>query len=247
MKKIQVKPYEKLPLIYDHLMNHVNYDLWTRYINRISRKLVDKNSSVLELAGGNGKFSDKFKKYYPNIVVTDKSFQMLSSRKSNSPKICCEMVSLPFKKKFDLIYSTFDSVNYLINKKYLLKLFVEIKNILTANGIFTFDVSLEKNSKLFIANHEKRGKNNNVVYDHISIYNRYNKIHRNIFEIRMKDGTVYKEIHRQRIYSFPVYFELLDKAGLLVLDCLEAFTFQKANEGSKRVQFLVKRKSDALI
>ena len=247
MRKIRAKPYEKLALVYDHLMDHVNYNLWTKYVYSLSRRYVVKNSPVLELAAGNGKFSDLFKNYYPNMVVTDKSLQMLSSKKNDMPKVCCEMINLPFKKKFDLIFSTFDSVNYILNKKYLLKLFIEIGKALTGNGIFTFDVSLEKNSELYVSNHEKRGRINNIVYEHTSIYNHRNKIHRNIFEIKMDDGTIYKEIHKQKIYPFPVYFELLQKAGLLVKECFEAFTFKDGNENSKRIQFVVKRKSNAFI
>src|SRR4030067_1225235 len=135
MKKIKTKPYKKLALVYDHLMNHVNYDLWTKYVHKICKDLVYKDANVLELAGGNGKFSNIFQKYYSNILVTDKSIEMLLSKQSGFSKVCCEMISLPFKKKFDLIYSTFDSVNYLIKEKDLLKLFIEVKKILNDDGI----------------------------------------------------------------------------------------------------------------
>jgi SAM-dependent methyltransferase len=247
MKKTKAKPYDKLALVYDHLMDHVNYNVWTRYVYRISRNYVNKNSAVLELAGGNGKFSKIFKSYFRNILVTDKSLAMLSSKKNDLPEVCCEMVNLPFKKKFDLIYSTFDSVNYLLNKKDLLKLFHEIKNILSDTGIFTFDISLERNSELFVENHEKSGKAGKIEYEHISTYNRRSKIHLNIFEIHLEDGTVYKEVHRQKIYSFQDYFELLSKAGLIVIECYEAFTFNEADQNSKRVQFIVRKNSNAVI
>jgi len=247
MKKIKVKPYEKLAFVYDHLMNHVNYDLWTKYIYKISKDLVSKDANVLELACGNGKFSNIFIKYYPNILVTDKSIEMLLCKQSTFPKVCCEMINLPFKKKFDLIYSTFDSVNYLTKEKDLYKLFTEIRKVLSDDGIFSFDVSLERNSELYVANHQKIGKDNNIVYDHISLYNKHSKIHRNIFELKMTDGSIYKEVHKQKIYPFPVYFNLLNQAGLFVLNCYEAFSFRKAKENSKRVQFIVKRNSNALI
>ena len=247
MRKIKSKPYEKLAVVYDHLMNHVNYDLWTKYIYMICKDFIKKKSSVLEIACGNGKFSKRFKKYFHDIIVTDISLEMLLMNQDNSPKVCCEMINLPFKKKFDLIYSTFDSINYLTKERDLLKLFIEIKNTLKPNGVFSFDVSLEKNSELYVANHEKNGKYKNVNYGHISIFNKKSRIHRNIFEIKMEDGTIYKEIHKQKIYSFPVYFKLLNKAGLFVVKCYEAFSFKKAKENSKRVQFIVKRIPNALV
>ena len=37
------------------------------------------------------------------------------------------MISLPFKKKFDFVYATFDSINYLLTQKELQFLFKEIE------------------------------------------------------------------------------------------------------------------------
>jgi ubiquinone/menaquinone biosynthesis C-methylase UbiE len=247
MKTIKAKPYEKLALIYDHLMDHVNYDLWAKYIHQIGKEFVDKNANVLELAGGNGKVSSLLKKYYTSIVISDLSIEMLTSKKNSIPKVCCEMTSLPFKSKFDFIYSTFDSINYLTRKKEIIKLFNEINCILTKNGIFTFDVCLEQNSLSYSAVPLRRAKTKNIVYDHLSIYNKRTKYHSNIFEIKLNDGTTFREIHKQKIYPFELYFELLEKTDLYAMDCFEAFSFKKAKPKSKRIQFIVKKIPDAII
>ena len=243
---MRVKPYEKLAFVYDHLMSHVNYELWADYVYNISKPYINQKSSILELAGGNGKFSDIFIKFYQNIIISDISFEMLSSGINNLSKVCCEMQSLPFKTKFDFIYSTFDSINYLISKKDLLKLFIEVQNILSKDGIFTFDVSLEKNSLRHAGDSPRTSRSNNIRYKHLSLYNKNSRIHKNIFEIKF-NGTTYKEVHKQKIYPFELYFDLLEKANLFVINCYEAFSFEQAKSSSQRAQFVVRKINNVVV
>lgn len=242
---MQTRTYNKLAEIYDYVMKNVRYDLWSEYIYSISQNHIFsiKKPQVLELAGGNCNFADYFSRYYPNLIVTDLSLQMLLNSKNKKIKrICCDMTCLPFKKKFELIYSTFDSVNYLTNKKSLLNLFIEVKKILSDDGIFTFDVSLENNSFKHIKNPVREGTYKGINYLHKSIYNRKSKIHKNIFEIKYGSGEKFKEIHKQKIYPFEIYFQIIEKAGLYVAECFNTFTFDNANADSERVQFVIKNK-----
>ena len=239
---LKSKPYEKLVPIYDHVMSHVNYELWVQYIQSIAKKYINKNSRVLELAAGNCKFAKAFTKYFPNLITTDFSLDMLkSSRETCFPKVCCEMTKIPFKSEFDLIYSTFDSINYLTSKKKLLSLFREIKRILSLKGIFTFDVSLERNSLLHSKELRELKNYKGIKYLQLSEYNPKNRIHKNIFQIQFEDNSRYLEVHREKIYKYESYFELLKKAGLYVEKCLETFTLKQGKANSKRVQFIVRR------
>jgi len=150
------------------------------------------------------------------------------------------MTSLPFYNKFDLIYSTFDSVNYILSKRKLLTLFLEVKKVLSATGIFTFDVSLEKNSLDFEGSYTVEGKINEFSFTRKSKYNSSSRIHKNIFIITDEFGNVKKEIHTQKIYKFETYFDIIAKAGMYVVECLDAFTFNNGNQNSERAQFIIK-------
>ena len=246
MSYIKVKPYEKLAFVYDSLMNHVNYKSWADYIYEVTKQYISNEPNILELAGGNARFSNIFQKYYSNIFVTDRSFAMLSYEKNKLPRVCCEMSYIPFKNKFDLVYSTFDSINYLTSKKKIVKTFVEVNRILSNNGVFTFDVSLERNSLKYAPAPKGTNKGKNIHYNHLSLYNRSTRIHKNIFEIKLGDD-IYKEVHRQKIYPFEIYFDLLEKAKLFVVACYESFTFKKAKPSSRRVQFITKKIENAVI
>ena len=236
------EPYEYVSLIYDELMKDVDYEDWARYINKIASKFVKKiKLKTLELSSGNCKLASILSRTYPDIIASDLSHFMLKQNRINTlRKICCDMTSLPFKNKYDLIISTFDSVNYLLSKRKLLTLFTEVKNILDPSGIFTFDVSLENNSREFLESYISEGETNGFEFKRKSKYYRNTRIHKNIFDFIDDNGRALREVHKQKIYKFETYFDIISKAGLYVVDCYETFSFKNGNSDSDRIQFILK-------
>lgn len=240
--KGKVIAYENVSFIYEELMKDVNYPEWAKYIQNISSEFVRKNSKVLELGAGNCKIANLLSKKFSEIIATDISLSMLKSDTKNVVnKVCCDMVALPFNIKFDLIFSTFDSVNYLMSKKRLLALFKQVDYLLKDDGIFTFDVSLEKNSLEFLQDHAIEGSAGNYSFKRVSKFYKSRKVHRNIFYITDADNNVVKEVHEQKIFDFETYFDLIFQAGLYVVDCFETFTFKIGNANSDRIQFILKK------
>ncbi len=240
MNSPSAKIYNKVADIYPYLMRTIRYDRWAKYLYEIVKTSVEKNDIILELGAGNGKLAGYFKEYYPNIIISDLSFNMLSQdRISDLYKICCDMTRTPFKSEFDLVYSAFDSVNYITSLKKLLSFFREIRRLLNPKGIFTFDVSLERNSLKHIKEPFRRGKYNGISFEQTSRYNPKSRIHKNIFSMEINNEK-YCEKHKQKIYPFEVYFQLIEKAGLYVSECFEAFTLRNGNAGCERVQFVVR-------
>lgn len=224
-------------------MRFVSYKWWARYIFFISKKHLNKNPKVLEIAGGNCSLAKYLRKQFYLYIVSDISFSMLNSSKVDVARVCCNMIKLPFKEKFDLIISSFDSVNYLTSKKQLKALFDEVKNILSDDGIFTFDASLEKNSykhQKYADNH--KGKIDGYLFNRKSVYLPASKIHKNIFWITDANGNNLIETHRQKIFPFQTYFDLCEKSGLYIVNCYKAFSIQRGSSKSDRVQFVMKRK-----
>ena len=222
-------------------MKEINYEHWAKYIVEIaSDHIKNEHPAVLELASGNCKMAGFLSQRYPNLIASDKSLLMLKwDYKNNLSKICCDMTAIQFKAKFDLIISTFDSMNYLLNKRKLLTLFKEVKRVLKSNGVFTFDVSLENNSLEFDKSNLAEGTVNGYTFTRKSKYYPKLRIHKNVFEIMDKFGKVIREVHKQKIYKFETYFDLIDKAGLYAVECLDAFTFNNGSANSDRVQFIL--------
>ncbi len=224
-------------------MRSVDYDHWAQYILSIYDLLEIKGENLLELASGNMKLAEKIAVRFPQIIVTDISVEMLKLNNNNLNKICCSMEHLPFKIPFDFIFSTFDSLNYLNSEVRMRNFFKEIASVMNRNSFFTFDVSLENNSLKHVKRLNRKGKFENIKYIQKSEYDKNSKIHLNHFKIKLENGEIVEEIHRQKIYDFDFYFEVIDEADMYVAHCFETFTYENANSNSERAQFIIKRKS----
>jgi SAM-dependent methyltransferase len=240
MEYPEAKPYRYVAEIYAHLMRFIDYNEWAEYYYLLSKDRISDNSKVLELASGNCKLSNSLNKYYKNIVSTDLSYEMLKmSEMKDLKRVCCNMTELPFNNKFDFIFSAFDSINYLTSKKLLNKLFQQVYLLLSNDGLFSFDVSLEKNSLKNTRFLNRKGNYKGIKYKQKSSYDKEKRIHVNKFEIEFSSGETVKEIHVQRIYPMEYYFELLMKNHFIVKECLDAFSFNDADYESERIQFVV--------
>jgi ubiquinone/menaquinone biosynthesis C-methylase UbiE len=224
-------------------MDFVSYKWWARYIYAITKTKVVKNPRVLEIAAGNCFLAEHLSKFYKNYTATDISRSMLQKSSSKLQRVCCDMTAIPFNQQFDLILSSFDSVNYLMSKKRLLVFFKQVYNHLSEKGVLTFDAALESNSYKHQKTANNKGKTNGYLYQRKSIFLPLSKIHKNIFTITYPDGKSYVEIHKQKIYSYETFFEMAEKSGLYVVNCYKAFSFTKGKASSDRVQFIMKRKA----
>ncbi|MCF6268203.1 MAG: class I SAM-dependent methyltransferase [Melioribacteraceae bacterium] len=234
-------PYKVVSLIYNHLMRTITYHDWAKYISDLQTFYFAKAETYLEIAAGSGKLASYLSKIFPNLVLLDLSKSMLLLIDENEKCVCADMTSLPFKSKFNFIFSTFDSINYLENKYELQKYFNEISRILSNDGVFTFDASLEKNSIKNAKRLNRKGKYRGLLYKQISNYDIDKKVHKNRFKVKLGNGEIIEEVHTQKIYDFELYFELAENSGLYVVDCFESFTFEDANSESERIQFIMKK------
>lgn len=235
--------YSAIAEIYAFLMRKIDYKDWSDYLLALFSNFGTTDGRLLELGGGIGTISSYLRKYFPLIFISDLSKEMLfQCTDPRLTRVCCDMRYMPFKKKFDIMYSTFDSVNYMLTESDLKKLFESINDISHENTIFTFDVSLEKNSIKYEKHLNRKGKFKEMQYVQTSRYDRKERLHYNYFEIIMPDGNILNETHVQKIHKFETYFEIIDEAGLYVVDCFDAFSFDKAGEKSIRAQFVLKKK-----
>jgi ubiquinone/menaquinone biosynthesis C-methylase UbiE len=240
---VRVNSYSALAAIYSHLMKSIDYGNWADYLFNLSKDVSRECADVLEIACGTGIIAGYLSKKYQRLTVCDKSADML--KQIDNPKlkpVCCDMSELPFKQKFDFIYSTFDSVNYLLSKEKVVKMLKSVSRILADDGIYAFDVSMEKNSVRYQRYLNRKGKYQKIAFTQKSLYNDKTRIHYNAFEITLPDGTQVQEMHKQKIYTFEDYFRFIDATDFYVHKCYEAFSYKDANENTERIQFLLKKK-----
>ncbi|MFZ1292413.1 MAG: methyltransferase domain-containing protein [Melioribacteraceae bacterium] len=239
---MNVKPYTYFSELYAYLMNSVDYSFWAKYISEIHNTIGNKKDIALELAAGNCKLSQKLNSQFQKLFVSDLSLQMLMQNSNCKNKVCCNMIYLPFKNEFDFIFSTFDSINYLCDEDQLNLFFCNIREALSKKGSFIFDVSLKKNSLKHLKKLNRKGVFKNIKYEQISTFDEVTLIHENKIIIQLEDGKKITEIHKQKIYDFYYYFDVIESNNLYVSECLEAFDFINGSPESDRIQFIVKRK-----
>ena len=220
------------------MMRQVDYSSWADYILDILDLYPVEFNNALELGAGNCKISHHLFDQFENLYTTDLSKDMLQQGDDSLNKVACDMALLPFKKEFDLIFSIFDSVNYLMTDDKFIQFLKECSNILSEDGIITFDASLEKNSLKHLRLLNRKGKYKGIKFIQKSMYDRHNRIHKNIMNIDI-DGETYTEIHEQKIFEFEEYFVFAEEANLRVIDCFDCFTFDDAKRNSERVQFVM--------
>jgi len=124
-------------------MKDIEYEFWVDYIHKIGKKYSASFDTVLDLCCGTGNSLIPMKKYARDLSGIDISLEMLKRAKNKGIEriVNGDVRSLPFKKGFTLVYSIFDSLNYLIEEDDLLRVFKEVKRVLIDGGFFIFDMN----------------------------------------------------------------------------------------------------------
>ncbi|MFY0651334.1 MAG: class I SAM-dependent methyltransferase [Cyclobacteriaceae bacterium] len=108
--------------------------------------LAKRCKRMLELAGGTGNHAVFLANFIEELVVTDNSDAMLTEARGKlidySNVSVCKMNMLNFLDfdfKFDVVISLFDSIGYVQTNDNILKVFMNVVNCLSKNGLFIFE------------------------------------------------------------------------------------------------------------
>lgn len=246
--------YHKLAPIYDDIMKDVDYEDWTDYIDSVIRYHHPYGQHVLEVACGTGTMAlalEKRDNY--DITATDKSREMIRVAKRKAERenssiswLVQDMCHLDIKKKFDIIFMVFDSLNYLHQKEQIQELFNGVSRHLSTDGIFIVDFTTPNYSpKIAPLLNGERKINDHYSYKRASRYDRKHAIHTNHFVVEIMDnqtGTTteqFEEIHRQRIWTLQEIKEMVFESKLRMLAAYEDFDFSDASTRSDRITMVL--------
>ncbi|MFC1490152.1 class I SAM-dependent DNA methyltransferase [Candidatus Latescibacterota bacterium] len=244
---IRSQPYGELAKIYDRVMDHVKYDEWADYISSVFDQFNINVTKILEIACGTGNFSLYLNERGYDITCTDLSAEMLNIaaakfENNNIPKklFAANMSALPLKAEFDAVLCLYDSVNYLLDSKNILKTFADIHSVLRTGGIFIFDVCTVKNSKLYFSNNTMFEELGDIKYERKCTFNDTDCIQENIFILDSNDKN-YVERHLQRIYSLKEIEDFISESSFEKLGIFNDLTFFEGTEDSERVHFVLRK------
>jgi SAM-dependent methyltransferase len=125
----------------------------TERLRGFIRNASPKAKNILELACGTGSVLKHLSKHY-RVYGLDLSKQMLSIARKKVPQAKLSrqnMVTFHLRERFDVICCVFDSLNHVSTFSHWKALFTNVREHLSAGGVFVFDMNTQKKLKRLIA------------------------------------------------------------------------------------------------
>ena len=239
-------PYDKLSLIYDRLMDHVDYKFWSSYIRSFFRYADIKVKNVLDISCGTGNLLTHLVKTKYNFIGCDFSKDMLreATQKKSLAKVSFFINDIRFialcNESFDCILFLYDSINYILKKSDISQIFSEIERVLQKGGIFIFDTITESHCKEYYNDfYDSEFWGEEGYYRH-SYYDQKSFQQHNEFRIILNKKTYY-EHHVQRVYTIDELKQLLQKHNFKISGMFDNFSFNEVDTESDRVHFVCKK------
>ena len=232
--------------IYDQVMSAVPYDFWYEYLKLLLEYHgVLPPDRALELGCGTGNMMVRFLSDGIKVDGLDGSCDMLDEAEKKAKKFKIEsdfyhrdFLDIPKEFKYPLVYSIFDSLNYVLELKKLEKVFNSVHEILDSSGVFIFDLNTEERLAGI-----KPGTITFQEDDFLCYWQDIVEPEESIWKVKLiiqkkNDSGYYKETHVEKGYNpYKIKASLID-AGF------ESVFFYRANyliEGSpsdNRIYFL---------
>ncbi|GAB4365967.1 MAG: class I SAM-dependent methyltransferase [Calditrichia bacterium] len=234
--------------IYDHIMRHVEYDRWARYVSRIIRNFLEIQLRLLDVGCGTGKLIRELAKIGIQADGCDPCEQMLEIAKKSHPDSHFWKDRLPALERvapqqYSMITCLYDTINYLPSLQEVEETLQRMNQVLPPKGLFVFDaVSAELCQYYFHQASEKEVLSKDYAYSRHSYFDRNSSLQINEFIIYTPRG-VFEEKHVQKIFAFSdIRSVILAEDSFELLGVFDGFTFCDATEDSNRAHFILKKK-----
>jgi ubiquinone/menaquinone biosynthesis C-methylase UbiE len=240
--------YQEFAQVYDELMKNVDYKAWTEYIERMFKLFNIKPKNIIDLACGTGNITIPLAKRNYNIIGIDISQDMLSIAEQKAREhslniqwICQDMINFQGFTKQDAIICACDGLNYILKVEDLQSIFSRVYTSLRQGGIFVFDMNSRYKIEEVLAEQTFAYAGEEISYIWENYYNKDQEIIDFELSFFVKNKENYKrfnEIHKQKAYSINNVIELLKHAGFKKIDYYSAYSLEKPNFTSERIQYV---------
>ena len=243
----QVLPYEGLAPIYDFVMRHVDYVHWANHVHGVLQQHGSPRQ-VAELACGTGNIAFALADLGYEVSGYDVSEAMVrvaagkADGDPSAPRFAArDLRNLSGLGPFDAAVCLYDSLNYLLALEDVGHALAEVHRVLSAEGVFIFDVCTERNSLQHFRDVRDVEQGPEFHYSRHSWYDASERLQYNEFDIRYADGTRRQETHVQRIYPHDDIVAAVESSPFELLATLDGFSHRPGSEQSDRVHFVLRR------
>jgi len=240
-------PFSVIAEYYDEITQKVDYREWSAYIKSLfSMAPLKPIKKVLDLAIGTGNIASYLKSAGYEVSGLDFSIGMLRVAKRKNAAhhlIRADFRELPFKDStFDGVYSTFDSLNNILDPQELLNTFKEVRRILRKGGPFVFDLNTKWSLEFEWDNNTRVEETQNTISIWKSRYiDQISYLYFTLFVRENKEANLYKKVStvfRERGYDPQEVKNFLKRANFEKVYSFEHFTFTAGKAKSSRITYL---------
>lgn len=235
--------YTTFAQLYDKLMDPQMYRDWVSYFDRYE---FEKNSNILDLACGSGRFAVEIAKKGYDVTGFDLSEEMLSLAYQHSYEenieltlVAGDMQDLSGLEKYNVVTCFADSLCYLTNKRILKNAFREVKQHLKKDGVFLFDVITPYKTDKIYPGYMYNYSDDEQTFVWTTYLGEYEHSveHDLTFFIFDESINAYKkvnELHKERTYELRDYIELLKEAGFNQIEVSAEFGREDIEKQTER-------------
>ncbi len=261
-----MKIYQDFAGVYDELMDNTPYALWADRLELLIRKygvsrperdaeevLDAERNLVVDLGCGTGTLTELMYRKGYDMIGVDASGSMLNIAMEKKEKSGSEILYLQQDmRELELygtvgtIFSVCDSLNYILEEDELLEVFSLVNNYLFPGGIFIFDFNTDHKYRDIIGETTIAENREDCSFIWENFYDPEEEINEYDLTVFVREeGDTFRrftETHFQRGYTVEQMLALVGRAGMSVVEVLDADTGEAVTDRSQRVYVIAKEK-----
>ena len=245
--------YAILASYYDRIMEDIDYEAWCDFYEACFSENGIAPKKILDLACGTGSITVPLAKRGYAMTGLDLSAEMLSlaQEKCDNAKVRVRLseqniAAFQAGRGFDAVICSFDGVNYLTSARDVQSCFACVRDALSDDGVFIFDISTPYKYENILAD-------NAFVYEYDDLFLSWQNYFDKksglcdfylTFFVKTEKNTWqrFDETQCQRKYTTERLEKMLAEAGLSVIEKVADTDFSPPAQDSDRLFFICKRR-----
>ncbi len=239
--------YDAVAAVYDKLNADIDYESWADFFEECFAKYLDKKPEIiLDLACGTGRMTRTLAARGYDMIGVDGSDAMLSEAYTQGGEgilyLLQDMRAFELYGTVGAVVCCLDSINYLLDKKDVKKVFSLVHNYLDPDGLFIFDVNtpfkfenIYGNEAYILEDEDEEG----AIF--CGWQNEYDKesgicdFYLSIFSESEEGSYLRSDEHQQeRCYEYEELCGMLEEKGFEVIGRYSDFDFSTPDEKCQR-------------
>ena len=209
----------------------------------IAGKTLPDGAKVLDLCCGTGQLAKILTDNGYKVTGIDGSTKMLKYARENAPKarfITADARAFKLPQVYDVVFSTFDSLNHIMTLPELQQVFKNVYHCLVKGGIFIFDMTTKTHFKTQIQDYQQISETPDYFYTMHVVYDIENKIcrwHCTIFRRRVRGWRRTDISLQQTFYANAEIKTALKKSGF---NNIRTYPISRENQPQKTTRNAVR-------